>query len=413
MKKYIERIYGTIENTNIKIDINTKNKNLIITGPNGSGKTHFLSNLHKTITNHIMMDEQDTYEYKIRRIPIVEQMLKNSKVKDDNFYNLTSELRALKINLFYHDSKLNINTPDFRELSSKTEDLSAVNLLFSAHRQAGIATSDAARGLENEKNIYKAEMKNNRVGGSLEKHLVNLKTRSTYAIAHERDSSIAQLIEKWFSDFEQNLKFLMEDESTVLNYNPDTLKFTIRRKNKLDTDLQSLSSGYASILDIYSELLMRAAYLDIPPNTLCGTALIDELEVHLHVSLQRLILPFLENSFPNIQFIITTHSPFILTSISNSVVYDIGANVTTDKDLSLYSYSAVMEGLLGTRTTSKILDEIISEIAALTQSKNGNNEKLRQYVNKISASENELDSRSKAFYLLGINSILDEDQKDV
>ena len=43
-----------------------------------------------------------------------------------------------------------------------------------------------------------------------------------------------------------------------------------------------------------------------------GIVLIDEIETHLHVELQKKILPFLTNFFPNIQFVITTHSPFIL-----------------------------------------------------------------------------------------------------
>lgn len=51
--------------------------------------------------------------------------------------------------------------------------------------------------------------------------------------------------------------------------------------------------------------------------------MIDELETHLHVSLQKKILPFLTEFFPNLQFIVTTLSPFILNSIEDVVVYDL------------------------------------------------------------------------------------------
>ena len=52
-----------------------------------------------------------------------------------------------------------------------------------------------------------------------------------------------------------------------------------------------------------------------------GLVLIDEMETHLHIELQKKILPFLTEFFPNIQFIVTTHSPYILNSISNSKAY--------------------------------------------------------------------------------------------
>lgn len=39
--------------------------------------------------------------------------------------------------------------------------------------------------------------------------------------------------------------------------------------------------------------------------------LVDEIETHLHVDLQKKVLPFLISFFPKIQFIVTTHSPFV------------------------------------------------------------------------------------------------------
>ena len=43
-----------------------------------------------------------------------------------------------------------------------------------------------------------------------------------------------------------------------------------------------------------------------------GIVLIDEIELHMHPSWQRKVLPVLRQTFPNIQFIITTHSPQVL-----------------------------------------------------------------------------------------------------
>ena len=73
--------------------------------------------------------------------------------------------------------------------------------------------------------------------------------------------------------------------------------------------------------------------------------LIDELETHLHVELQRKILPFLTEFFPRIQFIITTHSAYILNSISNACIYDLEKQVQFT-DFSSYSVDDIAEGYL-------------------------------------------------------------------
>ena len=51
--------------------------------------------------------------------------------------------------------------------------------------------------------------------------------------------------------------------------------------------------------------------------------LIDEIETHLHLELQKLILPMLTELFPNIQFIVSTHSPFVINSIENATIFDL------------------------------------------------------------------------------------------
>lgn len=56
------------------------------------------------------------------------------------------------------------------------------------------------------------------------------------------------------------------------------------------------------------------------------TVLIDEPENHLHPSLQRGILPALLAAFPTVQFIVATHSPFVVTATPDSAVYVLDCN---------------------------------------------------------------------------------------
>lgn len=76
----------------------------------------------------------------------------------------------------------------------------------------------------------------------------------------------------------------------------------------------SLSDGYRSVLALGGDLvwrLIQAFPNSSDPLKEDGVALIDELDIHLHPIWQRDIALRLRSQFPNIQFIVTTHSPFI------------------------------------------------------------------------------------------------------
>ena len=82
--------------------------------------------------------------------------------------------------------------------------------------------------------------------------------------------------------------------------------------------------------------------------------LIDEIETHLHVELQKRALPFLTRMFPNVQFIVTTHSPFVITSLSNAVVYDLEKQERLENP-SYYSYESIVESFLDTNMYSEVM----------------------------------------------------------
>ena len=109
-----------------------------------------------------------------------------------------------------------------------------------------------------------------------------------------------------------------------------------------------------------------------------GIVLIDELETHLHIELQKKILPFLTDFFPNIQFIITTHSPFVLNSIDNAVIYDLEKKIRIEY-LSNYSYEGIVEGYFEVDNYSKELKEKLEEYKNLAFRKDLNDdEKARR-----------------------------------
>lgn len=95
--------------------------------------------------------------------------------------------------------------------------------------------------------------------------------------------------------------------------------------------LRNLSDGYKGIISLTADIAYRAiklnphlgerAVLDTE-----GIVLIDELDMHLHPKWQRHIVEDLKRTFPKIQFIVTTHSPFIVQSLKADEVINLDGN---------------------------------------------------------------------------------------
>lgn len=82
--------------------------------------------------------------------------------------------------------------------------------------------------------------------------------------------------------------------------------------------LDQLSDGERSLLAIMADLVRRLSLANpeiADPLMGAGVVLIDEIELHLHPTWQRKVIEKLRTTFPNIQFIATTHSPFVIQSL--------------------------------------------------------------------------------------------------
>lgn len=93
-------------------------------------------------------------------------------------------------------------------------------------------------------------------------------------------------------------------------------------KTIISPNLNCLSSGEAAMLCCFGELLRQAD--NIHPNTslesIHGIVLIDEIDKHLHIKLQKESLPKLFNLFPNVQFIVSSHSPFLNMGLADEAI---------------------------------------------------------------------------------------------
>lgn len=97
----------------------------------------------------------------------------------------------------------------------------------------------------------------------------------------------------------------------------DPLRLIVQKGDET-FDLAQLSDGERSVIAMVIDLCKRLALLNPNwPNPLegKGIVLIDEIELHLHPKWQREIIEIFRTTFPNIQFIMTTHSPFVIQSV--------------------------------------------------------------------------------------------------
>ena len=101
------------------------------------------------------------------------------------------------------------------------------------------------------------------------------------------------------------------------------LRMTVKKQDR-ELNVNQLSDGEKCLLAMVGDLARRLAIanhgLD-DPLLGDGIVLIDEIELHLHPRWQRDIIPALKKTFPNCQFIVTTHSPQVISHVHPEGVF--------------------------------------------------------------------------------------------
>lgn len=315
---------------NIGIDVShDERKHLLLTGKNGTGKTTLLKAMEKTLAA-INAQKWNGYKNFIHS----QNTNKFNQMTYGNFKN--------GIDILFNEEK------DLDALFAKG---AFVTAFFAATRTTSM---EAAHGVEDIK-LDTAYAFSHAPANLLLKYLVHLKTQQAYAIS-EKDAEAADSIEAWFARFEAALRELMDDDTMWLEYNYKNYNFLIHQNGKEPVGFNELSDGYSAAIRIVSDLILRMEQNWLLKGTIStynieGIALIDELETHLHIELQRKILPFLTKFFPRIQFIVSTHSPYVLTSISDAVIYDLEKQVRFE-DMSNLSIDDVAEAFFGSEDYS-------------------------------------------------------------
>ncbi|WP_295618668.1 AAA family ATPase, partial [Chamaesiphon sp. GL140_3_metabinner_50] len=167
----------------------------------------------------------------------------------------------------------------------------------------------------------------------------------------------------------QTVYSLLGKGYTNLTFRRAIDKMTIKKSNR-EIAIDLLSDGEKNLLAMVSDLSRQLAKnnknLDNPLEA-SALVLIDEIELHLHPAWQRMILPRLTQTFPNCQFIVTTHSPQVLSHVDPECIhildYD-GDNVVVKRPDSSYGLDSnrILEDILGVSKRPQEIQERMSEL---------------------------------------------------
>ena len=166
-----------------------------------------------------------------------------------------------------------------------------------------------------------------------------------------------------------------------------------------DLPLNVLSQGTQSIIQWLAHFVFGyAQYYEYPENLEEKPAIliVDEIDVHLHPSWQRRIIPALTNNFPNLQIFCSTHSPLMLAGLGEGQVQlldrDADGKVTVSSnpwDMAGWSAEEILRSVLGVRDTigletARKIDRMgeLSIKEQLTAEETAELEELRQRVSE-------------------------------
>ena len=116
----------------------------------------------------------------------------------------------------------------------------------------------------------------------------------------------------------------------------------------VDVPFSALSDGYRAYLGWIGDLLYHLVTVcpkDKNLIDLCGVVLLDEVDLHLHPSWQRTVIGQVSQALPNLQFILTSHSPIITGTLEAANIFvmetdDAGASQVRQLEENVFGRSA-------------------------------------------------------------------------
>lgn len=152
----------------------------------------------------------------------------------------------------------------------------------------------------------------------------------------------------------------------IFDINADTILIELKKEGVVR--FNDLSDGFRNMVAMIADITHRCAKLNphlgenVAKQTR-GIIMIDELDLHLHPKWQRRVIPDLRTAFPEIQFITTTHSPFIIQSAYEGEIIDLD-NIPLPNTVVITDSSAAAPGPSETHV-GKSIEDIVETIMGI------------------------------------------------
>lgn len=225
-------------------------------------------------------------------------------------------------------------------------------------------------------------------------------------LSHEQ-----QCISECFNTFTSNSVFNSEN---AIKFNTFTLgrtkqnegKLCIQTTNGKEYDFRKLPAGYKRLFNIVLDLAYRSYILSERSTTNnLGLVIIDEIDLHLHPALEQVVLQCFQETFPNIQFIVSTHSPLVLTGVEtegkpNVILHMASGDTKPEVTHDIYGidYNTGIEDVMGVGSKNVELDYMVNLCAYMQKrGKEAQAENImKRILDKFAKNRNEVEKMVEA-----------------
>jgi hypothetical protein len=293
---------------------------LILTGKNGSGKSTILRGIDNYFVgwrtdNLPVTGKQYVSDHHAQLQTFIQQRTQTHGIQDASVKSWQEELKRFEI-----------ATPRSQGGTAIPNDFWRVNkdnsiyAYFSIRRESKVDDVEVPTPEKEFTQKFNSPDSTNFFTRKFVQYLVNQKVEQAFSQIDGQSLKV-DWVNQFYNDLEIVFRQVFEDERVVIEFERKSYRIFINLSDGRQLNFNVLPAGQSALLYILMDLTLRVDLIrkQVQDNTYnpCGVVLIDEPEEHLHLELQEQVLPLLTRLFPNVQFIVATHSPAVIASIRN------------------------------------------------------------------------------------------------
>lgn len=328
-----------IQGVHVPVFEDTVFKHLVLTGKNGSGKTTILESIAAKIQFDVTSADKHLYQARNLRSWLEGDI---DAAREKEYRRALKLLEAVEIHFSWPRGDWNLTQGEPGTFPLQKDIIVAY---FPAARTARVNDVSAPA----KEDAYVASLAKPAGEADFAKHfkqyMVNKKVAQALAQLDGKPEKASESA-RFFIELERTLRQLFGDQSLTIEFVSEEYEFYLARGDGRQITFNQLSAGFSASLGIIVDLLMRVDLLRKQLKDFSyhprGFVLIDEPETHLHLEMQYELLPLLTRLFPNIQFIVATHSPAVASSIPHATVFDLVTREVLRDQAAGSSYSELM-----------------------------------------------------------------------